>query len=153
LTEELAEIFANAPETPQSHDGTQDTTDTGGRRKPIEGDCPVCVMEFEESDKSEDIIWCKAACGNNIHRHCFEQWAKSKPGAPKCVYCRTVWKGDEDSLKRIVKGAGKIGAEGYINVASELGLSVERDMSSYHQHWVDREFGHTQYDRYGHDQH
>lgn len=81
LSTELVEIFANAPVTPQSSDGAPSTsTDTGGSRKPIEGDCPVCVMEFDESDKSEEILWCKGACGNNIHRHCFEQWARSKPG-------------------------------------------------------------------------
>lgn len=81
LSTELTEIFANAPVTPQSSDGAPSTaTDTGGSRKPVEGDCPVCVMEFDESDKSEDILWCKGACGNNIHRYCFEQWAKSKPG-------------------------------------------------------------------------
>jgi len=71
LSTELTEIFANAPATPQSNDGTSTATDTGGSRKTVEGDCPVCVMEFEAGD---DIIWCKAACGNNIHRGCFEQW-------------------------------------------------------------------------------
>jgi hypothetical protein len=137
LTTELAEIFANAPVTPQSGDST--STDTGGHRKPIEGDCPVCVMEFEAQD---DVIWCKGACGNNVHRQCFEQWAKSKPGETRCVYCRTPWKGDEESVKRIAKGgAGVLNGEGYVNVGSELGLSGERDMSSYHQYWVAREFG------------
>jgi hypothetical protein len=82
LSAELAEIFANAPATPQSSDKATAslTTDTGGSRKPIDGECPVCAMEFDTSDKSEDIIWCKAACGQNIHRVCFEQWARSKPG-------------------------------------------------------------------------
>ncbi|KAH6674613.1 hypothetical protein B0J14DRAFT_479942 [Halenospora varia] len=141
LTTELTEIFANAPVTPQA--GSEEaatSTDTGGKRKPIEGDCPVCVMEFDESDKSEDIIWCKAACGNNIHRHCFEQWAKSKPGEVKCVYCRTPWKGDEESVKKIMKG-GKVGADGYVNVAGELGISGQRDMSTYHQPWVTGRYG------------
>jgi len=45
LTSELREIFANCPVTPQTKDGS--STDTGGSRKPVEGDCPVCVMEFE----------------------------------------------------------------------------------------------------------
>ena len=98
-------------------------------------------MEFDPSDKSEEIIWCKAACGNNVHKHCFEQWAKSKPGkVVKCVYCRTPWKGDEDSIKRINKN-GKKNAEGYVNVASQLGISGQRDMSTYHQPWVQRRFG------------
>ncbi|CZT08740.1 hypothetical protein WAI453_006135 [Rhynchosporium graminicola] len=141
LSTELVEIFANAPVTPQSSDGAKSAaTDTGGLRKPIEGDCPVCAMEFDENDKAEDILWCKGACGNNIHRHCFEQWAKSKPGPVKCVYCRTAWKGDDDSIKRISK-SGKVNAEGYVNVAGELGLSGRRDMSSYHQIWVRNEFG------------
>ena len=79
LSMELVEIFANAPVTPSS-DAAALSTDTGGSRKLIEGDCPVCVMEFKEG---EPILWCKAACGNNIHQHCFEQWARSKPG--ECI--------------------------------------------------------------------
>jgi hypothetical protein len=148
LTIELTEIFANAPVTTLSPDVAAEVTDTGGTRKPIEGDCPVCVMEFDESDKSEDILWCKGACGNNIHRACFEQWARSKPGQVKCVYCRSPWKGDEDTIKRINK-SGTVNDEGYVNVASELGISRQRDMSSYHQHWVRREFGGGYGDRYG----
>lgn len=42
LSTELTEIFANAPVTPQSSESST-STDTGGSRKPIEGDCPVCV--------------------------------------------------------------------------------------------------------------
>jgi len=141
LSTELTEIFSNAPSTPQSSPSST-STDTGGSRKPIEGDCPVCVMPFEAG---EDIIWCKAACGNNIHRHCFEQWARSKPGQVKCVYCRTPWKGDEDSIKRIVKG-GQVNDEGYVNVGGELGLSGQRDMSSYHPYWVSRQRGGRDYD-------
>jgi hypothetical protein len=109
------------------------------------------MMEFDESDN--DILWCKEACGNNIHRSCFEQWAKTKSGKNqisstiagldtdiwtgqvKCVYCRTPWKGDEDSVKRISK-SGMVNAEGYVNVGGELGLSQARDMSSYHPYWV-----------------
>ncbi|KAG9235048.1 hypothetical protein BJ875DRAFT_504274 [Amylocarpus encephaloides] len=140
LSTELAEIFASAPATPQSSESST-STETGGHRKPIEGDCPVCVMEFDDSDKPEDILWCKAACGNNIHRHCFERWAKSKPGEVRCVFCRTPWNGDEDSIKRIAKSGGKVGADGYVNVAGELGLSGHRDTSSYHQPWAARQYG------------
>jgi hypothetical protein len=80
LSTELAEIFAHAPITPQSSNASKLGTDTGGSRKPVEGDCPICVMEFEEG---EDIVWCKAACGNNVHRQCFEQWGRSKPAGGK----------------------------------------------------------------------
>lgn len=146
LSTELTEIFTNAPVTPQSSESACSTsTDTGGIRKPLEGDCPVCVMEFQVAD---DVIWCKAACGNNIHRDCFEQWAKSKPGVAKCVYCRSHWKGDEDSVKRIAKsGLGEMNEEGYVNVAGELGISTERDTSTYHPYRANRPYG-RRYDRY-----
>jgi len=139
LTTELEEIFAKAPVTTLSSDKAAQATATGGSRKPIEGDCPVCVMEFDESDKPEDILWCKGACGQNIHRTCFEQWARSKPGQVKCVYCRTPWKGDEETIKKISK-SGSVNQEGYVNVAGELGISGQRDMSTYNQFWVRREF-------------
>jgi hypothetical protein len=139
LSNELTTIFALAPSTPQSSPDGASTDSSPNNRKPIEGDCPVCVMEFEA--EAEEIVWCKAACGNNIHKQCFEQWAASKPGQVKCVYCRTPWKGDEESFKRISK-MGERNEEGYVNVASELGLSGQRDYSSYHQPWVrDRIYG------------
>ena len=58
--------------------------DNDGKRKPVEGDCPVCFMEFEPK---EDIVWCKAVCGNNIHKKCFEQWAATTSNkGVRCVY-------------------------------------------------------------------
>jgi hypothetical protein len=143
LSTELTTLFAAAPRTPQSSSETSSTESSPGNRKPIEGDCPVCVMEFSAG---EDIVWCKAACGNNIHKQCFEQWAASKPGQVKCVYCRTPWKGDEESVKRISK-IGRRNEEGYVNVAGELGLSGQRDYSTYHQPWV-RRGGYGGYGRY-----
>lgn len=152
LSTELAEIFANSPASPQSSDGSAADTSRAGKQKPIEGDCPVCVMEFEAG---EDIVWCKAACGNNVHKACFQQWAKSKPGEVKCVYCRTPWKGDEEMVKTISKN-GRKNADGYVNVASELGLSGQRDYSTYHGPWArsrgyGRYGGYTGYDYGGDD--
>lgn len=73
LTSELKQIFANAPAMP-SQIAEEDVEENSGR-KSIEGDCPICFMEFEEG---EDIVWCRAACGNNIHKTCFDQWARLK---------------------------------------------------------------------------
>lgn len=70
----------------------------------------------------------------------------SSAGPVKCVYCRSAWKGDEESIKKISK-SGPVGAEGYVNVAGELGLSGARDTSTYHQPWVVRQWGRG-YDRY-----
>lgn len=130
LSTELELIFANAPISPQLL--SKDSPSSDGNRKPVEGDCPVCVMEMTWSD---DIVWCKAACGNNIHRECQRQWAKSKPGHVKCVYCRTPWQedvADKTDLKRLVKSEGAVATgEGYMNVGRELGLSRRRDTSTY----------------------
>ena len=65
LANELEQVFANSPSSPQSSDGSKEDTSNAGKRKPIKGDCPICMMEFEER---EDLLWCKAACGQNIHK-------------------------------------------------------------------------------------
>lgn len=58
---------------------------TAGKRKPIDGECPICFMDFEP-DK-EEIVWCRAACGNNIHKECFDKWASVRRAiGVRCVY-------------------------------------------------------------------
>lgn len=51
-------------------------------RKPIESDCPIC---FEEMKPSDQLVWCKFSCGNNLHKGCYVRWAKRNNS---CVYCR-----------------------------------------------------------------
>ncbi|TQN66683.1 E3 ubiquitin-protein ligase Zswim2, partial [Colletotrichum shisoi] len=127
---ELREIFANAPPIDAPADGSQDKN-----RKPIDGDCPICFCEFEAESK-ETIVWCRAACGQNIHKECFETWAATKRrgggggGDVTCPFCRSVWQGDEKMVKDIKKG-GKVTREGYVNVADQLGISTQRDYSTY----------------------
>lgn len=70
--------------SPLSRVETASSEPNDGNRKPIEGDCPICFMEFESN---EELVWCKAACGNNIHKACFEQWAAaSRSSGVRCVY-------------------------------------------------------------------
>ncbi|KAK4185744.1 ring finger domain-containing protein [Podospora australis] len=145
LSTELQEIFARAP--PIAGDDTAENADTNGKRKPLEGDCPICFCEMDE--QSEGIVWCRAACGQNIHKVCFETWAKTKrqQGANStvtCPYCRSTWEGDEDMVKKINK-KGKRNSEGYVNVADQLGISQVRDMSSYSRWWS----GHPESYRHG----
>ena len=80
-------------------------------------------MEFNAT--KEEIVYCKAACGNNIHKSCQLQWAKSSSGQVNCVYCRTPWQGDTASATLGSK-VGKINKEGYRNVGGELGLPSVR---------------------------
>lgn len=129
---ELKDIFANAPPLP-SETANDDAKD--GNRKPVEGECPICCSDFEP-DSSETIVYCKAACGNNIHKDCFGQWAATKTGQTiTCPFCRSPWQGDEIKLKEVAKSGAK-NAEGYVNVASQLGLSGRRDYSTYNSFWV-----------------
>lgn len=137
LSSELREIFANAPPPPPAS-GEEEGGGSGdgdGRRKPVEGDCPICFCEME-AEGGEPVVWCRAACGQNIHKGCFETWAATKrrqaAGGGKaevtCPYCRSVWEGDGDMIKKIERN-GVRNAEGYVNVASQLGISTERGKS------------------------
>src|SRR6202000_2072715 len=72
LTTDLREIFSNAPAMPAE---VAEDEPMNGNRKSLADDCPICFMEFEEG---EDTTWCRAACGNNIHKACFDQWAATK---------------------------------------------------------------------------
>lgn len=129
---ELRQIFANAPPLPSE---TADNDAKDGNRKPVEGECPICCVDFEP-DSSETVVYCKASCGNNIHKDCFGQWAATKTGQTvTCPFCRAPWQGDEIQLKEVAK-SGRKNAEGYVNVASQLGLSGRRDHSAYNSFWV-----------------
>jgi hypothetical protein len=119
LSNELEYIFAKAPVTqaPQLPNPVENDTLHNGKRKPLEANCPICVCDMEES---EGIVWCKAACGQNFHADCMDQWKRSKQGGRvTCPYCRTPWQeGDTapaGSLAALKAVAPKIGS--YRNVA------------------------------------
>lgn len=136
LSSELRDIFANASPLPSE---TADESAQDGNRKPLEGeDCPICCEEFSTESVREKIVYCTAACGNNIHRECFDQWARTKAGTITCPFCRTPWQSDVDAVKSVAK-VGRVNAEGYVNVASQLGLSGRRDYSTYNEYWVRRQ--------------
>ncbi|MCJ1485952.1 hypothetical protein MMC06_006128 [Schaereria dolodes] len=127
VSAELREIFSLAPALASSQASSSADSESPSNRKAISGDCPICFIGFKPD--TEEILWCKAACGNNIHKGCFEQWATSQKGKEvRCVYCRTPWQGDEDSLKAIksIKEKGVVNEEGYVNVAEHLGISGAR---------------------------
>ncbi|KAH0275314.1 hypothetical protein KCU84_g19672, partial [Aureobasidium melanogenum] len=129
LTSELQEIFDHAGPLPVE---TVHTEDKDGKRKPIEGDCPICCEEL--SQEKEAIVWCQAACGNNLHKTCFDQWTATKGhGQVTCPYCRTQWQNEIDgsALKSLAK-TGHKNRDGYVNVADKVGMSSRRDYSTYH---------------------
>ncbi|PPJ59172.1 hypothetical protein CBER1_03058 [Cercospora berteroae] len=119
LHSELKEIFANSPPLPAQ---VAEESEKDGSRKATDGDCPICFMEFEEG---EDLVWCKASCGNNLHAQCFKQWEKAKHPVT-CPYCRAHWqaeksKGQETATMTNVAMPTERGKGGYYNVAAQLG--------------------------------
>ncbi|KAG5936603.1 hypothetical protein E4U59_004906 [Claviceps monticola] len=122
LSMELREIFAAAPNT---GDTSSPLDSTRGQRKAIEDDCPICFSPFD-AQSPESIVWCRAACGQNIHQECFEMWAKTKTGSQvTCPFCRSAWEGDPEMVLKVERGRVTM-QEGYLNVAEQLGMSTER---------------------------
>ena len=119
LTSELKEIFSNAPALPTE---VAEEEPKDGNRKPMEDDCPICCIEFEDG---EQVVWCRAACGNNVHKACFDQWARTKAGHVTCPFCRTPWQDEEaPETQKVNVATVKIptvrGADGYRNVRDQL---------------------------------
>ncbi|KAJ6201899.1 RING finger domain-containing protein [Bipolaris maydis] len=129
VSSELREVMRNAPPIPGTETEKQSED---GNRKPIEGECPIC---YDELDAKEDTVFCKTSCGNNIHKVCMQNWVAAARNNATCPYCRANW--DTDAL--LASKVGNINTselqrneEGYINVASQLGLSGSRDYSTYY---------------------
>ena len=140
LSSELKQIFAHAPPIPTDVVEDEDN-DSKGNRKPTDGECPICYMDLDAEHNK--LVWCKAQCGHNLHKSCFEQWVASQRGQEvRCVYCRTPWQAENGDLDA-VRQSGEMGEDGYINVADHFGMSRARDYSGYHQPWVRRQFGST----------
>lgn len=140
VSSELRDLFASAPpvEDPAAAGDDRAGGDANNKRKPIEGDCPICYSELKpEPESSGDapagrIVWCRAACGQNMHRGCFEMWARTKKGNVTCPMCRSVWEGAQDVVGSVDRSRGTL-VEGYVNVADQLGISTARDTSTYSQ--------------------
>ncbi|KAK3363225.1 hypothetical protein B0T25DRAFT_32983 [Lasiosphaeria hispida] len=142
LSDELREIFARAPPI---QDKDAEIGGGHGKRKEVDGDCPICFEEMKAGG-GEALVWCRAACGQNVHKACFEMWAKTKrqgQATVTCPYCRSLWEEDNDMVKKIEKGNTNV--EGYVNVADRLGISTRRDYSTYSTWWP----GHPRHSHYG----
>ncbi|CAI6331859.1 unnamed protein product [Periconia digitata] len=56
------------------------------KRKSISGECAICHREMD--DQLEDITYCRAQCGQNLHAKCATNWVVLKK---KCPFCRSDW--------------------------------------------------------------
>ncbi|KAJ6259747.1 E3 ubiquitin-protein ligase [Drechslerella dactyloides] len=133
LNSEIKEIFDKAPVLTADTAAESNPSDGHRQRKPLDQDeCPVCYEAFGRDET--DAFYCAAQCGSNIHKECFRQWAASRGSAGvTCVMCRAPWQDngvDVGEYSRILQDA-KIGAEGYLNVADQMGLSHRRGWSPF----------------------
>ncbi|KAE9365429.1 hypothetical protein N431DRAFT_430930 [Stipitochalara longipes BDJ] len=81
-----------ASATPHTHH-THEVT-----RRPITEPCGICCETIHTLD---DAVWCRAECGQNIHRECWDLWSVAwlsqkdadadEEELPSCVYCRAPW--------------------------------------------------------------
>jgi hypothetical protein len=112
------EQAANATDTSNEDDEDTDTSaDTEFRqnrsghlvrRKPVTGDCSICMLPFRVSEEgtgirtirtapgldNSDLVWCKSQCGGNLHKRCFDQWQTACLRGTRnvtCPLCRGQW--------------------------------------------------------------
>jgi hypothetical protein len=91
---ELRSIFDSAPKARHLHkpfSSVHEKEEDPGR-KPVDGDCPICFMDFADSE--QDVTWCRKFCGNNVHEGCMRTWLgaqKRQYGHGTCPYCRGEW--------------------------------------------------------------
>lgn len=45
----------------------------------------------EAQPQDEELVWCKARCGNNFHKRCIDQWLATDH-ASTCPACRSRWR-------------------------------------------------------------
>mmetsp|Transcript_41547 Transcript_41547/g.66805 ORF Transcript_41547/g.66805 Transcript_41547/m.66805 type:complete len:111 (+) Transcript_41547:750-1082(+) len=109
-------------------------------------------MDDLEGVPAEEVTYCKAQCGQNVHTECIDRYCisqRKRNQQPMCPYCRAPWQqeGREKGESRIEKGmratvqrgaSGRGGAfslqinEGYLNLGMAQGLSTNREYKQWH---------------------
>jgi hypothetical protein len=77
-------------------DLTQEDKVDGVAQKPItdEDPCPMCYETMDP--KTEQIVYCKAKCGQNMHKQCLKRWGDRQlkvlhQKTVSCPMCREPW--------------------------------------------------------------
>jgi hypothetical protein len=49
----------------------------------------------------EPLVFCRTACGQNMHAHCMQEWVNTRGKTPfyrvQCPYCREPWDHGDDT--------------------------------------------------------
>lgn len=131
LKSELVEIFNKAP--PIVRVAASETEEHPNRKPITEGtECPICYCDMEPQ---QETVFCKDSCGNNLHKECFNKWFATMGRKTTCPYCRAPWpaeNADKPSMGGYTGGVIRregVAQIGYVNIASQLGLSGKRGKS------------------------
>ncbi|CAF0848286.1 unnamed protein product [Didymodactylos carnosus] len=99
---------------------TTATIPTSDNRKPLDSqDCPIC---FEQMSEDEQLTYCTAYCGNNIHQVCIDKWKEAKQRVKEdvtCPLCRAIWKDKylTSTTAQTFSSKGQSGHGNYLNLA------------------------------------
>ena len=115
---------------PEGKRSAEDDGNDEGCRKQVDPDtdCPICFDVLG----SEELTYCRVACGTNFHKSCMERWGSTSGyyGSAKrltCPNCRSPW---EDPTISSCKKRSRHD-EGYTNLGNLQGQSSVRDTSTY----------------------
>lgn len=53
-------------------------------RRSNDEECPICQGSLVNAAR-HTMLWCKRACGRNVHKECMEQWLQVSGGRGNCV--------------------------------------------------------------------
>ncbi|KAJ2965722.1 hypothetical protein NQ176_g10479 [Zarea fungicola] len=139
LSSELKEIYSKLP---QSGSDVDDPDADSKNRKVVDGECAICYMDLDKVS-SKSIVWCRATCGHNFYKVCFDTWSRAC-GTLKltCPQCRSPWETedrDAGAITVVNKAQAVDSVDGYVNVAR---LSRHIDYSTYspYSSWLDQRY-------------
>ncbi|XP_038882744.1 RING-H2 finger protein ATL78 [Benincasa hispida] len=69
----------------------------GNKLRGIDGECVICLLEFEAGDRVRVL----PKCYHGFHVHCIDKWLSSHTSCPKCRNCLT------DTCPKITAGCGQ----------------------------------------------
>tara|TARA_R110002003_G_scaffold198_1_gene15440 strand:+ start:4183 stop:5007 length:825 start_codon:yes stop_codon:yes gene_type:complete len=97
-------------------------------RKPVEGECAICHEDLDPT--VDDITFCRAECGQNVHEDCMNDWKRSKNAATTCPMCRKRWKNQSEGLMTLDEDLDRSAVHLYVDWLYTGELQMEAEFSN-----------------------
>jgi hypothetical protein len=95
-------------------------------RKTIEGECPICHDDLNPED--DDVAFCRASCGQNIHEKCIEQWHQARAGPTTCPMCRRRWRQKSENAIELAHDLDTDAVQVYLDWLYTGELRIDEDI-------------------------